>query len=109
MWANIKKVGLHLSVTLDKVTSRAATKEALEGIYKSLYALTQRKLGEGMYISDFIDNAIELEGVRNAYGYLTLENDVDEQGKLIQYPEIFVEKKDVLVIDTVSINMTGGV
>ena len=109
MWANIKKVGLHLNVTLDKVTSRAATKEALEGIYKSLYALTQRKLGEGMYISDFIDNAIELEGVRNAYGYLTLENDTDEQGNLIQYPEILIEKKDVLVIDTVSINVTGGV
>ena len=109
LWANIRKVGLHLNVTLDKVTSRVATAEALEGIYKSLYDLTQRKLGEGMYISDFIDNAIDLEGVRNAYGYLTLENDVDEQGNLIQYPEILIEKRDVLVIDTVDIKVTGGV
>nr|DAI99396.1 MAG TPA: baseplate wedge protein [Caudoviricetes sp.] len=108
-WANIRRVDLHLNVTLDKVTSKLATSEALEQTYKSLYTLTQRKLGEGMYISDFIDNAIELEGVRNAYGYLTLDTDTDEQGNLIQYPEILVDKTDVLVINNVNIRVTGGV
>lgn len=108
-WANIVKVDLHLNVTLDKVTSKAATEEALVQIYKSLYDITQRKLGEGMYISDFIEKAVDLEGVRNAYGYLTMNSAVDEQGNLIQHPEIEVEKTDVLVIGDVFLKMSGGV
>lgn len=108
-WANIVKVDLHLNVTLDKVTSKVATEEALAQIYKSLYDITQRKLGEGMYISDFIEKAIDLEGVKNAYGYLTMNSDVDEQGNLVQHPEIEVEKTDVLVIGDVFLKMSGGV
>ena len=108
-WANIVKVDLHLNITLDKVTSKAATEESLVQIYKSLYDITQRKLGEGMYISDFIEKAIDLEGVKNAYGYLTMNSAVDEQGNLIQHPEIEVEKTDVLVIGDVFLKMSGGV
>ena len=108
-WANIVKVDLHLNITLDKVTSKVATEEALVQIYKDLYDITQRKLGEGMYISDFIEKAVDLEGVKNAYGYLTMNSAVDEQGNLIQHPEIEVEKTDVLVIGDVFLKMSGGV
>ena len=99
-WANIQEVDLAMNITLHATASKYAVEEALYSIYESLYDLSQRKLGDGMYISDFVQQALDIEGVRNAYGSLVYEG--------IGYPEVLCKKTDVLVLGNIVINIAGG-
>ena len=69
-------------------------------IYAGMPEYLQRKLGEGMYISDFVQQALELDGIRNAYGSLVYEG--------IGYPEVLCEKTEVLTLGTIVIKASGG-
>ena len=99
-WAKIKEVDLAINITLDKTVPQYAIEETLRQLYEDLYDISQRKLGEGMYISDFVQQALELEGIRNAYGSLVYEG--------IGYPEVLCEKTEVLTLGTIVIKASGG-
>ena len=99
-WANIQEVDLAMNITLHATASKYAVEEALHSIYESAYDLSQRKLGDGMYISDFVHQALDIEGVRNAYGSLVYKG--------IGYPEVLCNKTDVLTLRDIVINIAGG-
>ena len=94
-WAELIPVTLDLQVVVDSVTSKEHIKQTLTNVYLNNYSVANRKLGENLYISHMICDALHVDGVEDAHGKLS-EMPTDLEGK-------------VLYIDKVNLQITGGV
>lgn len=100
-WAKVDEVLLYLKLKLDKTTSQMDTVNKVKSLIYSKYELSNRKLGESLYISDVIWDVMSVPGILNAYG-----NFVHKDEELY---EVIAPKTTALTIVRVICDVTGGV
>lgn len=98
-WAILQDVSLHLDVTLDETTSKSITRDVITETVLTDYAVENRKIGEGIYVSRILADMLEVEGVLDVTGYL----DNNEAKVIPTTPGVVTRITDVTV------NVTGGV
>lgn len=100
-FATVKRVDVTLNVSIYDNYSKKPIKELIENLISSTYSVGGKKFKEDLHISEIVKELMEVQGVKYVTGSL-----VDNEN-LIE--NCVVNEGEVISIDNVTVNITGGV